>query len=336
LVRGAAAAAQNIDFAGNGTLALFTPQSFAATIANFAPGDTIELIGLAANAVVTGSMVGSVLDLAGSVPNGTTIAFDNPPPGIVLQPVAGITKTYDIVVPPLPCFAEGTQLLTPCGMRPVEALRKGDQVITRAGVLSVIWHGRRRVDCMRHPTPTKVWPVRIERDAFGPGLPVRPLFLSPDHALFSDGALIPVQFLLNGITIRQEPVASVTYHHIELERHEIVWAENLPTESYLDCGNRHQFGEAAGEAEAANVEVESLTTESASPGGGILHEARASGARGIVMGTTSHTAGTDTVLSHAVEEVLGQSPVPVVVVVLRERSRSPQRGSAAVVSTRVL
>lgn len=241
LVRGAAAAAQTIAFgAGGGTLALAEPQSFAATIADFVYGDTIELIGLAQNAVVTGLMVGSVLELAGSVPNGTTIAFDNPPPGIMLQPVAGPTKSYDIVAPP--CFAQGTRLLTPEGMRPVESLRKGDLVITRSGAMPIIWHGRRRVDCARHPVPAKVWPVCIERDAFGPGLPMQAVWLSPDHALFAEGALIPVQFLLNGVSIRQEPVATVIYHHIELERHEIVWAENLPTETYLDCGNRHQFG----------------------------------------------------------------------------------------------
>jgi hypothetical protein len=246
LVRGAAAAAQTIDFgAGGGTLALFEPQSFAATIAGFAPGDTIELAGLAQNAVVTGVMVGSVLELSGSVPTGTTIAFDNPPPGIALQPVAGPTKTYDIVVPSnggAPCFAQGTRLLTPQGMRPVESLRKGDLVITRAGAMPIIWHGRRRVDCARHPQPSKVWPVCVERDAFGPGLPMRAVWLSPDHALFAEGALIPVQFLLNGVSIRQEPVVTVIYHHIELERHDIVWAENLPAETYLDCGNRHQFG----------------------------------------------------------------------------------------------
>jgi hypothetical protein len=241
LIRGAAAAAQTISFGmGGGTLALFEPQSFAATIAGFAPGDTIELAGLAQNAVVTGVMVGSVLELSGSVPTGTTIAFDNPPPGIELQPVAGPTKTYDIVAPP--CFAQGTRLLTPEGMRPVESLRKGDLVITRAGAMPVIWHGRRRVDCARHPLPAKVWPICVERDAFGPGLPMRAVWLSPDHALFAEGSLIPVQFLLNGVSIRQEPVATVIYHHIELERHEIVWAENLPAETYLDCGNRHQFG----------------------------------------------------------------------------------------------
>ncbi|HQT86977.1 MAG TPA: Hint domain-containing protein [Acidiphilium sp.] len=241
LIRGAAAAAQTIAFAaGGGTLALAEPQSFSATIADFAYGDTIELIGLAQDATVTGSMVGSVLELAGSVPNGTTIAFNNPPPGIELQPVAGPTKIYDIVAPP--CFAQGTRLLTPNGMRPVESLRKGDLVITRSGAMPIIWHGRRRVDCARHPMPTKVWPVCVERDAFGPGLPMQAVWLSPDHALFAEGALIPVQFLLNGVSIRQEPVATVIYHHIELERHEIVWAENLPAETYLDCGNRHQFG----------------------------------------------------------------------------------------------
>jgi hypothetical protein len=34
-----------------------------------------------------------------------------------------------------------------------------------------------------------VLPVRIGSHAFGRGLPVRDLFLSPDHAVFAEGAL---------------------------------------------------------------------------------------------------------------------------------------------------
>jgi hypothetical protein len=33
----------------------------------------------------------------------------------------------------------------------------------------------------------------------GPGLPVRDLWLSPDHGVFVDGVLIPVKHLFDGV-----------------------------------------------------------------------------------------------------------------------------------------
>jgi hypothetical protein len=37
------------------------------------------------------------------------------------------------------------------------------------------------------------------------------------------------------------PVREVTYFHIELEQHDIVLADGLPVESYLDTGSRTAF-----------------------------------------------------------------------------------------------
>jgi hypothetical protein len=56
-----------------------------------------------------------------------------------------------------------------------------------------------------------------------------------------DGALIPIRHLINGSSIRQESRASVTYFHIELDRHDVVLAEGLACETYLDTGNRGAF-----------------------------------------------------------------------------------------------
>ena len=39
----------------------------------------------------------------------------------------------------------------------------------------------------------------------------------------------------------QVPVSEVAYHHIELVRHEVLFAEGLPVESYLDTGSRGNF-----------------------------------------------------------------------------------------------
>jgi hypothetical protein len=144
--------------------------------------------------------------------------------------------------PTAPCFAAGTMIRTASGEVAVEALAVGDAVVTQAGAGEPIrWIGHRTVDCLRHAQPEAVLPVRIAPDAFGPGLPARSLFLSPDHAILAEGVLIPVKHLINGTCIRQVAAGRVTYFHIELAEHAIILAEGLPAESYLDTGDRSDF-----------------------------------------------------------------------------------------------
>jgi len=81
----------------------------------------------------------------------------------------------------------------------------------------------------------------MEAGAFGPGRPLRHLLLSPDHALFLHGVLIPARELLNGASVTRADMRRVRYFHVELDRHDVLLAEGLPAESYLNCGNRHQF-----------------------------------------------------------------------------------------------
>ena len=50
-----------------------------------------------------------------------------------------------------------------------------------------------------------------------------------------------------GASIAQVEVASVEYWHVELDRHEVIVAEGMAVESYLDTGNRGAFKEEAGQ-----------------------------------------------------------------------------------------
>ena len=52
---------------------------------------------------------------------------------------------------------------------------------------------------------------------------------------------MPVRYLLNGATIVQEAADRVRYFHVELATHDILLAEGVPAESYLDTGNRGAF-----------------------------------------------------------------------------------------------
>jgi sugar lactone lactonase YvrE len=153
----------------------------------------------------------------------------------------------------LPCFREGTRLDGERGPVLVEVLQPGMRLRTAGGALrEVIWIGHSRVDCQRHPRPLDVLPVRVAAGAMGEGLPLRDLWLSPDHALFVDAHLVPVRYLLNGTTIVQEAIGTemnagrVQYFHVELATHDILLAEGMPVESYLDSGNRASFTNGGG------------------------------------------------------------------------------------------
>ena len=130
----------------------------------------------------------------------------------------------------------------------MERLQVGDRAVALLGqgYAEIRWLGHRRLDLRAHPAPDTVQPIRILAGAFGEGQPLRDLRLSPGHALYVDGVLVQAVRLVNGASIVQEAVDAVTYWHVELERHDVLLAEGLPAESYLDTGNRAGF--ASGEA----------------------------------------------------------------------------------------
>ena len=136
------------------------------------------------------------------------------------------------------------------GDRAVERLAVGDVAVTASGCARPIrWIGHRVIDCAAQAVPSDFWPVYIRAGAFGADLPERDLFLSPGHpVLVADGAnemLVPIMCLINGTSIARVPRDHVTYWHVELDAHDILLAEGLPAESFLDLGNRSWFGEAA-------------------------------------------------------------------------------------------
>jgi hypothetical protein len=145
------------------------------------------------------------------------------------------------------CYLAGTRICTSRGEVAVEDLRSDDMVLTVGGAYRpLVWLGYRRVDCTRHRAPQNVWPIRIVRHAVAPGLPARDLYLSPDHALYFDQMLIPVKYLVNGTTIAQVKMAKLVYYHVELDRHDVLLAEGLPAETYLDTGDRSIFENGGG------------------------------------------------------------------------------------------
>jgi hypothetical protein len=159
--------------------------------------------------------------------------------------IAGIAALYAGV----PCFVAGTRILTADGPVAVESLAVGALVATMLSgrLRPVRWVGRRTLAPARHARPEEVMPVRIAAGAFGAGRPSRDLWLSRDHAVFAGGVLVPIRHLANATSIRPQTVALVTYFHVELAGpagepvHDVLLAEGLAVESFLDTGNRDAF-----------------------------------------------------------------------------------------------
>ena len=242
-----------VDFTAPGDTLVLDARGDTAGLVDFADGATILVAG-AADVSATLVLNDKTLDIIGS--DGTLdgqfvlLRSDGGSYGvndfsIGIDGDALTLSTTGIAI--AACFAAGTAIMLEDGPCAIEAIAPGQRVRTASGPLRrVIWTGRRRVGLARHPRPWDVNPVRIAADAFGPGLPLRDLVLSPDHAVFHAGRLIPARYLVNGATVVQEGWAAITYHHIELASHDVILAEGLPCETYLDTGNRAAFeGEAA-------------------------------------------------------------------------------------------
>ncbi len=132
-------------------------------------------------------------------------------------------------------FCTGTLIATPFGLTPVEALHQGSLVTTQSGAKPVLWVGHSHVS-PRFADPLRDLPVLITAGALGGGLPQRDLLLAPGHAVLLDRMLIPARTLVNGRSIRQETALPerFTYYHLELAGHELLTAEGVPAESFVD------------------------------------------------------------------------------------------------------
>ncbi len=145
------------------------------------------------------------------------------------------------------CYAAGTHIETPVGPVPIERLAVGQLVCTAAGeAVPIRWIGRRVINLAGHPEPELVRPIRFSPGALADGVPARTLVVSPDHGMLVEGVLVAARLLVNHVSIFQDTAATqVTYLHLELDRHAILFAEGAPAESYFDTGNRAMFANAA-------------------------------------------------------------------------------------------
>jgi len=144
---------------------------------------------------------------------------------------------------PVPCYLRGTHIRTPQGERRIEELKICDPVVTLSGESKPIkWIGRRRFKKSCEFWPKDFEPVRISRFALDDRSPHRDLYVSPAHAIYIDGVLIPATCLVNGLTITQcapEGADIIEYLHIQLVAHDVIYAEGATAETFGGQGRDH-------------------------------------------------------------------------------------------------
>lgn len=147
------------------------------------------------------------------------------------------------------CFTKGTVIATESGPTPVEALSEGDRILTRDnGPQEILWTASRRITGARMFVMPHLRPVRISTGALGIDVPDQDLLVSPDHrvlvrgpaarALFNTSeVLVPAVQLVNGAEIRTDlDIRHVTYYHLMLPSHQVIWANGVESESFHPAG----------------------------------------------------------------------------------------------------
>jgi hypothetical protein len=151
---------------------------------------------------------------------------------------------------------KGTRILTSNGYKKIEQLNLNDKLLTNGSINNNL-KGEFYVKYFStdespiygignfsiKKTSKKTAPICIKKNAFSINYPMNDLYVSPEHLiLLPSKSFVKAKNLINGKTVVQDfTLSDVVYYHIELEKHSVITAENILSESYLDIGNRYKF-----------------------------------------------------------------------------------------------
>ncbi|ARW10927.1 hypothetical protein S101447_01865 [Acetobacter ascendens] len=243
-LQGSAPSTESIAFSGGAALILGSASSFAATLSNFAVGNSLDFSTVTYDTEATVSVSDNqVIISSHGVTYTLTMSLADTSEQLQLAKESDGSLMLEAVV----CFLPGAMIATPNGECAVETLRPGMPVLTfdKSEVRSkdIVWVGCQHVT-VRGDCPPDVGgvPVRIFKDALAAGLPHHDLLVTPEHCLYLEGRFVPVRMLVNGLTIAYaHEIRFYKCYHIETRDHAVIRANGLFTESYLDTGNRRHF-----------------------------------------------------------------------------------------------
>lgn len=169
------------------------------------------------------------------------------------------------------CFVADTRIRTTQGAQRAIDLEPGDLIETAdAGPQALRLKLHRSITAAELRRNPKLRPICITAGALGDGLPTRDLRVSPQHRMLATGPLCTRMFGKESVLIparkmcdlpgvyEDESGAEVTYVHLVFDRHQIVFAEGAPTESFFNGA-----AELAGLTDEARREFLTLFPEAA-------------------------------------------------------------------------
>ena len=198
----------------------------------------------AASVVDFGPGVQPLLMFAGDVPPVDTDLW-------VVRAAMEIAEVHRVTDQPTAviCFTPGTRIRTARGDVAVEEIGEGDRIQTKDnGCQDVLWRGQKRLSGARLYAMPELRPIRLRRGALGVDRPDEDLIVSPAHRMLVKGAkaralfntdevLVAARDLIDDArVVRDHNLTEVTYVHLMLPRHEVVFANGLETESFHPAG----------------------------------------------------------------------------------------------------
>lgn len=205
-------------------------------------GDPIYLEVIEIGGVAVGFLVTAPLDAGVSyteIDSGNVHTYE-------YDPFEGDTRLLYSELDSVPCFCQGTTLMTDDGAQPVDWIRSGDRVMTKDhGFQPVLWVGRTTISANRLEAMPNLQPLKIAAHSIDAQTPVHDLLLSPAHRVLlkspqiellfgSDEVFSPIKAVANDDAIaRALPEEAISYFHILFDQHEIVQAEGLWVESFF-------------------------------------------------------------------------------------------------------
>jgi Hint domain len=142
-----------------------------------------------------------------------------------------------------PCFTPGTLIATQRGELPVEHLKVGDLVVTRDnGMKPIRWLGKTQMFLHDFQADPHLLPVFIRQGALGKGLPESDMMVSPNHRILVTNERTALRFREREVLVAAKHLSSpgvytiqssgTTYIHFMCDKHEIILANGVWTESF--------------------------------------------------------------------------------------------------------